>query len=275
MRVEAGADDHEPGVERPHGRLDDLVERGEVGLVTRARGERDVQRRRVVRAGATGARIERPLVQRHAQHGVVAAKDRLGAVPVVDVPVDDRDPFDPELHLRVAGGDSCVAEDAEPHRVRRHRVVAGRADECEAAELDGADGAAGGETGGLPRGRAAERVAVEPELLPQARDELDIGGIVHPLDRLATCAPALQLVGERLEEPLQPLRPLGMVVPARGMQVRHRRVADDVHYTAPSRRVASPASPSSCAAAAPAAQSGSRSSTGRSGAAGSSVAMLR
>ena len=63
--------------------------------------------------------IERPLVERDEQDRVVAAHDRLGAVAVMDVPVDDRDALDPELGLRVARRDDGVAEDAEAHRAGR------------------------------------------------------------------------------------------------------------------------------------------------------------
>ena len=42
MRVEAGRDEHELGLERTHDRLDDLVERRVVGGIPRPGGERDV-----------------------------------------------------------------------------------------------------------------------------------------------------------------------------------------------------------------------------------------
>ena len=58
------------------------------------------------------------------EHRGVVAEDRLGAVPVVDVEVDDRDTGEAELGLRVARRDGDVAEDAEAHRGARERVVA-------------------------------------------------------------------------------------------------------------------------------------------------------
>ena len=60
--------------------------------------------------GPAGAGIERPLVQRDEEDRVVAAEDRLRAVAVVHVPVDDRDPLDPERR---------PARDAPRPRIRR------------------------------------------------------------------------------------------------------------------------------------------------------------
>ncbi len=75
-------------------------------------------------------------MERDEEHRVVAAEDCLGAVPVVHVVVDDRDPREPELRLRVARRDRHVVEHAEPHRLVGERVVAGRANEREAAAID-------------------------------------------------------------------------------------------------------------------------------------------
>ena len=83
--------------------------------------------------GAARTRVERPLVQRREEHRVVAAEDRLRAVPVVDVDVDDRDARETELRLRVARRDRHVVHEAEAHRAVGERVVARRAHEREAA----------------------------------------------------------------------------------------------------------------------------------------------
>src|SRR4029450_5387471 len=79
-----------------------------------------------------GARVERPLVERDEEDAFVVAKDRLRPVPVMDVPVDDRDSFDPERILRGARRDGDVVEETEPHRATRQRVVSGWPDEGKA-----------------------------------------------------------------------------------------------------------------------------------------------
>ena len=88
------------------------------------------------------------------EHRRVLVEDGLGAVAVVDVPVDDRDPVDPLPPLRVAGGDRDVVEDAEPHRLLGAGVMAGRADEREAV-VDGGVGA-------VPSRTASQTASVLP-----------------------------------------------------------------------------------------------------------------
>ena len=123
MRVEAGGDDHEVGLEGAHRGLDDVVEGSLVVLVAAAGRERDVERRVALVVAGRPIRIERPLVERDEEHGRVVAEDLLGAVSVVDVPVDDRHALEAELGLGVAGGDRDVVEEAEPHRRVRPRMV--------------------------------------------------------------------------------------------------------------------------------------------------------
>ena len=54
-----------------------------------------------------GAGVERPLVQRDEEDGRVVPEDRLRPVPVVDVPVDDRDP--PDARARPARDRAAIA----------------------------------------------------------------------------------------------------------------------------------------------------------------------
>ena len=117
MRVEPGRDDHEVGLERPDRRLDDVLERRFVLGVARARGERDVDDPLPVRVRPARSRPERPLVQRHREDARIVTEQRLGAVPVVHVEVDDRDARGTELRLRVARRDGDVPEHAEAHRL--------------------------------------------------------------------------------------------------------------------------------------------------------------
>jgi len=61
------------------------------------------------------------------KHARVFFEDLLRAVPVVDVPVEDRDLFPAVLRLRVARGDRDVVEYAEPHRAALSGMMARRA----------------------------------------------------------------------------------------------------------------------------------------------------
>ncbi len=61
----------------------------------------------------------------------IVVEDLLGAVAVVDVPVDDQDPVEPEPLDGVRRGDGDAAEQAEAHRLVGPGVVAGRPDRAE------------------------------------------------------------------------------------------------------------------------------------------------
>ena len=82
---------HEVGLEAHDRRRDVVVERAQVLLVARARGQRHVDVVSRCSPGPAGARVERPLVQRDEEDGVVVPEDVLRSVPVVDVEVHDRD----------------------------------------------------------------------------------------------------------------------------------------------------------------------------------------
>ena len=104
VRVEAGGDEHELGLEALDRRRDGVVERAQVLLVSGARRHRHVERRLALLLRAAGAGVERPLVQRDEEHGVVVPEDVLRPVAVVDVEVDDRDALG-AVRLRGARGD--------------------------------------------------------------------------------------------------------------------------------------------------------------------------
>ena len=233
MRVEAGRDEHELGRERGDRRSDDAVERVEVLRVARPCAERDVERRLglVVRAAAAG--IERPLVERDEEDAVVVPEDRLGPVPVMDVPVDDRHALEPELALGDARRDGDVVEDAEAHRAPGERVVARRPHEREAAAQRRLDRRARRERRSLVRRLGAERVAVEPDRRVAVANQLDVlGGVAQEklvLPRRAPLAPDV-LVAEEDGEPLGALR-----MAARRVQPRHRRMRQDVDELIPAR----------------------------------------
>ena len=77
---------------------------------------------------AAGAGVEGRLVGGEEEDGVVVVEGVLGAVAVVDVPIDDEDFADAIFFLGVAGGDGDVVEDAESAAAGLGGVVAGGAD---------------------------------------------------------------------------------------------------------------------------------------------------
>src|SRR5512145_370890 len=191
------------------------------------------------------------------------------------VEVDDRDAPEAQLSLSMARRNGDVPEDAEAHRGARERVVTRRANECEPLSLDLLDRAAGGESRRLPGGRAGVRVPVEPRVVAKRLDGLHVRLLVDGEDRLAIARTAVPVVRKALVQPRQPPGSFGMDVVVRAMQVRERRVADQVHVSASSKRAATRSRPALRAWAAPAAQSGITSGSGGSGAAPSIVAMRR
>ena len=184
MGVEAGRDEHELGLEGTHDRLDDLVECRVVGGITRTGGERDVHDSLGVRIRPSRPWPERPLVKRDREHARVVAEQRLGAIAVMDVEVDDGDALETERVLRVTGGDRDVAEDAEAHRLRLERMVARRSYEREAPDLHGSDRTACGQKRRFARGRHSVRVRIEPHLGVDALDRSDVARRVDTADLL-------------------------------------------------------------------------------------------
>ena len=71
--------------------------------------------------------IQRRLVDRDEQHARIGVEDLVGPVAVVDVPVEDQHPLGAVRVARPPRGDRDVVEEAEAHRLRGLRVVAGRA----------------------------------------------------------------------------------------------------------------------------------------------------
>lgn len=63
-----------------------------------------------------GSWIIRVLVCREIKHGRIEPEDVLGAVSVMDIPIDDQDPLHSILFLSVAGSNRRIVENAESHR---------------------------------------------------------------------------------------------------------------------------------------------------------------
>ena len=208
---------------------------GAVGIARRARRERQVDVRPDAGAGTglvelPGARVERRLVRRDVEHVRVVVEHVLGAVAVVDVPVEDRHPLAGRGELGSADGG--VVEQAEAHRPVGHRMMAGRPPGGEGDValvvlqcLDRLHDGAGAAARGGPRADGSRGVRVElaathgTELL----DLLDVDPIVHqreivdvdelgdaPRDRFVE--PGLVDTGERGIEPA-----LALGMPGRGL----------------------------------------------------------
>ncbi len=126
------------------------------------------------------------------QHALVAGDDVLGAVAVMDVEVDDRDPLEAAHVERVARRNGDVVEEAEAHRVVARRVVAGRANGAEGVRDGTVDDRVGRRDGGAggahDRGPGAGR-----------GDGVGVDGAAHagggdPLEQVAQLADVAALV---------------------------------------------------------------------------------
>ena len=97
----------------------------------------------------------------------IVLDERLRAVAVVHVPVDDQHALDAFALARVVRADGDVAEEAESHPAVSERVVTGRSDGAERARayrrppVHGVEHAANGGACGVARSFADERVRVE------------------------------------------------------------------------------------------------------------------
>jgi len=130
VAIEAGGDQHQLGPEALRSRLQRRRQRLLHGAAIAAGGQRPVDREAEPRpltplTGAAAAGIAALLMHAHIEHAGVAPEDRLGAVAVVHVPVDDQHPLQPVLRLGMAGRQGDVVEDAEAHAPLRLGVVAG------------------------------------------------------------------------------------------------------------------------------------------------------
>ena len=133
MTVVAGRDEDPVGIERLDRGRDHLGDTCSGHVARRSRREGQIDRRPDPRVGTalgqrTGPRVEGRLVDRGEQDVVALVEDVLGAVAMVGIDVDDRDPFSPG-RPRCRGNGHRV-EETEPHRPIGGRVVSGRADDA-------------------------------------------------------------------------------------------------------------------------------------------------
>src|SRR5262249_35148223 len=117
------------------------------------------------------AGVERELVDREVEDVRIVPEDVLGAIAVVNVPVEDRDPGG-ALGARGGRGDRDVVEQAESHRAIARGVVTGRAYDRDAVRelaVQDVDGELHGRSGrgerGVPGAGREVGVGVEPARL--------------------------------------------------------------------------------------------------------------
>ena len=120
--------DHDVRPEHRRERRQQRPDRGEPGRLPGVRLERQVHRRPgrgtlpdLVDEAGPGEQVPPALVEREGQHARVVVRDQLDAVAVVDVEVDVQDPQ--PLGACTRDRERRVVVDAEPPRLRRHRVV--------------------------------------------------------------------------------------------------------------------------------------------------------
>jgi hypothetical protein len=124
-------------------------------------------------------------VQRDREHAGVGVERVLGAVAVVDVPVDDRHPLDPQRRAGVQRGERGVREQAVAAGERGLGVVAGRAHERVGVVDVAADDR-------LDRGERAARGA-QRDLVRARADRRGLAGLAAA--RGADRGQALQVLG--------------------------------------------------------------------------------
>jgi hypothetical protein len=142
------------------------------------------------------------------------AEGRGGAVAVMDVPIHDQHPAQPELADRKLRGAGDAVEQAKAHRPVTFGVMAGGADGAEPERGLAAgqrprhgDGCAHGVQGGAVGGPVGKRVRVEAAAAPRAEvpEGLDVGAVVDQLELLLArgrplpALPAQPVVARQLE----------------------------------------------------------------------------
>ena len=225
--IEPGSDHEELGPEAMQCRQHHLVENPEIGVMARARRQRNIQIGSRAFAGSDHMEIPRVdrvaplLVDRQREHRGVIDECALRAVAMMHIPVDDRDAAQAVLALGVADHEHEIAEYAVAAARGRFGVMARRAHQCVGVAHPSAEHGIGslqtsarGEHRDLVAARAdgdavSERAAVRRRQCPHL---VDIAGGVKVKELLALGRARLdadQVIGDAadLEEREQP--PLG------------------------------------------------------------------
>ena len=230
MRVEPGRDDDQVRHEAFQPRQDAGLHRVAELLAPVARAKRRVDDIVVnaTLADGAGAGKERHLMRRGIEHRRVGPENRLGAVAVMHVEIDDGDTFGAVHDLGVAGGDGGCVEEAEAHRCGHFGMMAGRSHRHEGVAVaavhhavHGMGRATDGMHQGGPGAGAHDGVAmVEGNAAVLGRglfDRVEIARWMNPGDHLGLAPRRLVAhegiearVGHHLMDGAQPFRPFGM-----------------------------------------------------------------
>ena len=148
--------------------------------------------------------VQRRLVRTEVEHARIIFEDRLGAVAVVHVEVDDRHPLHAVLGQRMGSRDGDAVEQAEAHGSRAGRMVARWAHraECQPGPIgenrvNRGDACSAGPQRRLRGVRGQHRVRIQPQRRGRHRVE-------HHGDQFAGMHPGhLGPSGQRRLEPAQ------------------------------------------------------------------------
>ena len=199
MGVIAGRDQDQAGLERACDRGDDVLDQRHELPAAGPRGHRKVDGEPLAFAlagvlGRAGARIPRPLVDAGVENVAGGGEDRLRAVAVVDVPIEDQDALGSAGIDRVPRRDRGVVEEAEAHCPVALGVMAGRTQAAERRgrlgreqELGSRGGTAGCSRSGLERIGCRHRVHVDhaPATRAEGFDRVDVSRVVNASELLA------------------------------------------------------------------------------------------
>lgn len=136
--IEPGGEEEKLRFKVFDGGLDGRIEGIDVEVDAGAGRERDIEGGVFAVADTdfvlfTGVRVQGQLMNAAEEDGGAFVKDVLGSVAVVDIPVEDADPFDAVCLLGVVGRNGDIIEEAKAHRFFGTGVVTGRAHEIEGA----------------------------------------------------------------------------------------------------------------------------------------------
>src|SRR4051812_6838913 len=201
MDVEASRDQHQFRREGIHGWQQNVLPGGAESGAVRPGWERSVQHiANPTLSLLAGTGIERPLVGGGVEDAGVPLHAGLAAIAMMRVEVADGDALEPVHRLGMAGSNDAVSEQAEAHRPRWFRMVAGWADGAEDAAhptgatnfVHGGHAGTGGAQRGLGAAMADPRVVIQREGLagfrPRREDSLDVVARMDPAE-LLQCGP--------------------------------------------------------------------------------------
>ena len=153
--------------------------------------------------GGASPGVPRPLVHRDEVNVRLILDQRLSAVAMMDIPVDDENALQSMFLARVVRGDGDVAEQAESHRAIVDSMMTGRPDGAKAArmhatdcEVDRGQHAPGSRRRRLPRPTAGDGVGVESPtaLFGKHSNGADMRGVVCKLQFLDRCVPTFYVL---------------------------------------------------------------------------------